>query len=83
MVKKISLSIDEEKDRRIEELMGKTGARTKAELFSYAIALYDWAISEAEEGKSIASVDRDAREIKELEMPPLRNIRRRSSEGEG
>lgn len=83
--KRISIETDEERDRRITELMGLTGARTKAELFEYALSLYDWAITEASEGKAIASVDRTEKQLKEVEMPPFtvaRNRRRRPS-GEG
>jgi hypothetical protein len=80
MPKKLSLSIDDEENRRIEELMKKTGARTKIELFNYAMATYDWLVSEAEEGRGVGSFDKDAKDVKELEMPPLRYVRKRQHE---
>ena len=80
--KRLSVSLDSELDQRIEDLMKETGTRTKAEFLNYAIAMLDWAISEATDGRSVASVDRNAKEIKELEMPPLR-IARRKAERKG
>ena len=79
--RRLNLSLNEELDKKIEELMKRTGARTKAEFFNYAVAMYDWAISAVGEGKSIAAIDRDTNQVRELEMPPLR-LARRGRKGE-
>jgi len=54
---RIDLITSRESERRIRELRKRTGADNNAEVFSYALTLFAWAISEASEGKKIVSID--------------------------
>ena len=75
-MKRLTFEVSEEREKRIQELMKQTGARTRAELLNYALSLYDWAVSEASRGKAVASFDKKEKQINELEMPPFSEARR-------
>ncbi len=75
--KKLNLSIDPRLEERTEELMEMTGTPSKAEFFNDAAEAYDWIISEIAAGRTIASVDEQSKELRALEMPPLRYLKRK------
>lgn len=83
---RINLSVDDERLKKINDLMKRTGAKSKGELFTYALTLYDWVTREVEEGKELVSYEKDSRRMKELEMPSFRTAReqarRRSEEAD-
>ena len=80
---KVSLNVDEDQKRRIEEVMRKTGIKTKSDLFNYAFAMIDWAVEEASQGRTFGSFDVNAKTIRQLEMPPLKNARDKAKSDEG
>jgi len=69
---RINLSVDKERLAKIEELMERTGARNRAELFSYALTLYDWVTKEISHGRGLYTISEETAEKKELDMPPFR-----------
>jgi len=72
---RINLSVDDERLKKINDLMKRTGAKSKGELFTYALTLYDWVTREVEEGRELVSYEKDSRRMKELEMPSFRTAR--------
>jgi len=74
--RKLNLSLDPRLDERVHELMRLTRTESKAEFFNDAAEAYDWIISEIAAGRTIASVDENTRELRALEMPPLRYVKR-------
>ena len=69
---RFQLDLDNQGEALVDRLEQRTGVRTHRELFNNALTLLDWATAQAYQGRTVASVDRHARESKELVMPVLR-----------
>ena len=69
---RIQLELSKDRANELESLMIEKQIKTKKELIENALALLEWAIREAKEGKIIVSVEKDGKNIKEVVMPILR-----------
>ena len=61
---------------RIEEMKELIGARTNGEIFDNALTLLDWAITNAQDNRLIASMSEDERSHRLLTMPAIERVRR-------
>ena len=68
---RIQLDLDEVGMKLLDELKAATGSKTHKELFNNAITLLDWAISQRQSGRIVASLDESSKNYKELQMPAL------------
>ena len=68
---RIQLDLDEKGVKLLDRLKITTGSRTHKELFNNAITLLDWAISQRQSGRIVASLDESNQNYKELQMPAL------------
>lgn len=68
---RIQLDLDEVGMKLLDELKTATGSKTHKELFNNAITLLDWAISQRQSGRIVASLDESNKNYKELQMPAL------------
>jgi hypothetical protein len=73
---RVQLDLPKDRIRELEEIMTRTGVSTRKDVFENALALLEWAVGQAEEGKMIGSVDRDET-FQELLMPALVSARKR------
>ena len=71
---RIQIEINDEERDAIDALILKAGLKTKKELFNNALAIFEWALNEKKNGRSIASIDKDNEVIRELLMPTLSRI---------
>lgn len=62
----------------LKRLMNLGGIATNKDLFNNALTLFKWAAKVKQQGRSICSVDKEAKSIRELEMPVLETISSRS-----
>jgi hypothetical protein len=72
---RLQFEIPEDRLDALDELMEKSGMRTRTELFNNATTLLGWAITQRENGRAIASVDHDDKSFRELEMPIFSNVK--------
>ena len=77
---RLQLDIDKVGEELLERLKRATGTKTHKELFNNALTLLDWAIKQRTLGRTIASVDEQNREFRELQMPALEHAARYSTE---
>lgn len=68
---RIQLDLPDDRVKELDTLMENTGLSTRKELFNNALTLFEWAVREKRLGHMIASVDDDAKKMKELVMPSL------------
>ena len=66
---KLSIIIDEDKKKQLEDLMADSGIKTKKDLFENAILLMKWMIEEKKLGRSVGSMKGD--HIREISIPAL------------
>jgi hypothetical protein len=71
---RILLEFPEDKIKKLDELMEKTGVTSKKEYFNNALTLLEWAIEIREHNEIVASVNRKAGKFSELRMPIFSNI---------
>ena len=70
---RIQLEVDQTGKSLIQGLMESIGAGTYKELFNNCLTLLAWAVRQRVEGRTIASVDADNKNYRELQMPALEN----------
>ncbi|HEX5886738.1 MAG TPA: hypothetical protein VFY67_19505 [Pyrinomonadaceae bacterium] len=68
---KIQLDLDEKGARTVERLKEQTGLKTHKDLFNNAVTLLDWAVTQRQKGRIIASMDETEQNYRELQMPVL------------
>ena len=68
---RIQFDVPEYKLPEIEKLMTECDISTKKDLFNNALTLLKWAVRQAKDGNSIASVNEANKTYRELEMPIL------------
>ena len=68
---RVQFELSDERAKDLEELMRRSGIRTKKDLLNNALTLLEWAIEEKKAGRSIASIDEKEKKYKELVMPVL------------
>ena len=68
---RVQLDLPAERIIELEELMAKTGMTTRKDLFENALTLFEWAVAQRTQGRSIASVSEDEDSYRELVMPAL------------
>lgn len=71
---RIQFEVEEDKLKEIEELQEAIGARTRTDLFNYALTLLKWALEEEEKGRIIASIDEEAGKYKQIEIPRIKRF---------
>lgn len=68
---RIDIDVSDAKYRDLQQLMQETGLQTTTDLLNNALTLFQWAVSEAQSGRTVASVDEANNRYKELTMPSL------------
>jgi hypothetical protein len=79
---RIQFELPEEKIKELEAIMAEARITTKKDLFNNALTLWEWAVQERQNGRTIASIDEDNKKYKELVMPALLAIRPKTSNGQ-
>jgi hypothetical protein len=75
---RIQLELSEDRVHELKALMEQVGVETYKDLFNNALSLFEWAIQEAEKGRTLASIDEQAGKYRELAMPVIDRIVNRS-----
>ena len=60
--------------------MAVCGLSTQKDLFNSALTLFEWAVGEVRQGRSVASIDEATQRYREIAMPALSNARRSTVE---
>ena len=66
--------------KRLEELKAAIDATSNKDLFDEALTLLDWAVTQVQNGRIIASIDEKKNSFRELSMPGLEKARRMARE---
>lgn len=74
---RIQLELSEDRVQELKALMEQVGVETYKDLFNNALSLFEWAIQEAEKGRTLASIDEEAGKYRELAMPIIDRIVKR------
>jgi hypothetical protein len=61
--------LDPEAEGALDKIKRKTGIKDEGELFNNALTILAWAIEQRERGRQVASMDREKRTYRELQMP--------------
>ncbi len=72
--KRIVFEIPASRVERMDSLMEKCGLDTRKDLINNALALFEWAVSETENGKLIAALDESSSNYQQIILPALKNI---------
>lgn len=75
---RIQLELSEDRVNELKTLMEQVGVETYKDLFNNVLSLFEWAIQEAEKGRTLASIDENAGKYRELAMPIIDRIVKRS-----
>jgi hypothetical protein len=73
---RVQLDLSPSMMERLNWSMDVCELETRKDLFNSALSLFEWAVKEAIEGRSVASVDRERKHYTELTMPALVCARR-------
>jgi hypothetical protein len=68
---RIQIVVDDTYKSMLDELKQITGVTQWQDLFSDAITLYNWAVQQRLQGRTIASMDEKEENYRELQMPSL------------
>jgi len=68
---RIQLDFDPQGLKMIEELKTQTGLKTHKDLFNNALTILNWAIHQRMAGRTVASLDEQNENYRELQMPVL------------
>jgi hypothetical protein len=79
-MKRLQFELPDERVVELDEILERTGLKTRVNLFNHALTLFEWAVRERESGRIIASMDEETGRYKELEMPGLPRIIDETSE---
>lgn len=71
---RIQFEVEPEKAEEIEKLKEALGARTRTDLFNYALTLLKWATKEQEKGRIITSMDEEKGTYKQIEIPIVKSF---------
>lgn len=75
---RMQFDLPENRMDELDKLMERCDISTRKELFSYALSMLEWAVSESELGHDIAAIDRDKKQFFSLRMPVLNAAKRHS-----
>ncbi|MNE29867.1 hypothetical protein D3C76_1169370 [compost metagenome] len=73
---RMQFDLPENRMDELDKLMERCDISTRKELFSYALSMLEWAVSESELGHDIAAIDRDTKQFFSLRMPVLNAAKR-------
>ena len=77
---RIQLELSGEEVKELKDLMARAGIDTYKDLFNNALTLLEWAVDEAEERRTLASIGPEGERLRELAMPVLdRIVKRRNA----
>ena len=68
---RMQFDLPENRMSELDELMKRCDISTRKELFSYALSMLEWAVSESEQGHDIAAIDREKKQFFSFIMPIL------------
>ena len=71
---RIQIEIDEKGAEFLQRLRKLTGVQTHKELFNNAITILNWAVQQKRAGRTVASLDEQDKNYKELSMPILDRV---------
>lgn len=71
---RMQFEMPEAKAAQLKEVMEKCGISSQKELFNNALTLFEWAVKQREQGRSISSVDERTLKFRDLSMPVLENV---------
>src|SRR3954462_8984589 len=71
---RVQLDLPADRLAELEQLMAKTGMTTRKDLFENALTLFEWAVNQRLQGRTIASVNEQETSYRELVMPALASI---------
>jgi hypothetical protein len=74
---RVQLDLHPSKVEEIERFMDLADISTRKQYFDYALTVFKWALSQAREGRTIAALDTENGNYRELSMPPLDHVRLR------
>ena len=80
MPTRLQLDLTKEHLQELEALMKELGISTKKDLFNQAMTLLEWAVTERKAGRIIASVDESQDQYKQVLLPAVERVARRSKE---
>lgn len=69
---RFQLDLDPQGEALVADLEERTGVKTHRELFNNALTLLDWATEQTMQGRTIASLDPQTKQARELLMPVLK-----------
>ena len=75
---RINFDYTQEAAEQLDELKAKLNVGSRAEVIRYAQAVLNWAVQQAENGSQVVAVNSDSGFVRELTVPPLEDIRRRT-----
>jgi hypothetical protein len=75
---RLQLDLSETSDEIITTMMNMSGIRTKRELVENALMLLGWAVTEVQQGNTIAAVDEKTKVFKEIQIPALYGARHKA-----
>lgn len=76
---RMQFDLPENRMSELDALMERCDISTRKELFSYALSMLEWAVSESEQGHDIAAIDREKKQFFSLRMPILSAAKRHVS----
>jgi hypothetical protein len=79
---RIQIDVDDSGIQLLEKIKDATGVSTYKDLFNNAVTLFDWAIRQRAQGRVIASLDEKTKQYREITMPALEEVSRRSAVSE-
>ena len=68
---RVQLEMSPESLKRIDQLRGDTGIRTRKELFENALSLFAKAVEQSRSGRRVAFIDPEHDRYREFSMPAL------------
>lgn len=71
---RLQIDVTEAKLKTMAELMGLCNLQTKKDLFNNALTLFQWAVEEKRQGNTIASINENTKNYRELQMPALSEV---------
>ena len=74
-MKRLQFDFPDEKVKELDDLVERTGFKTRVQLFNSALSLFEWAIREREAGRIVASVDESTDRYKEVVMPGFPDLK--------
>lgn len=76
---RLQIDLSPEQIGLMDRMQDACGIATRKELFNNALSLFDWAITEVQKGRVIASLDESTERYVALHMPTLAHASRRGA----